>query len=59
MLGNLLIIDYTVKFIDTLKLTSKIRQEWLHDINRVRVFKGMILLFELIEIDGRLITNAY
>ena len=59
ILGNRIIIDCTVNYIDYIKFKNKQRVEQLHDINRVRLYKGLFLPFKLLGIDGNQPINAY
>jgi len=50
-----MVIDY----IDQLGVNNKKRIKWLYDLNRVHLYKRLLLPFELIGIDRRQTSNFY
>ena len=57
IIGNRIIIDYTIEFVTN--QSKKMRKQELRDLNSMQLAKGLHLLFELVGIDRREITNAY
>ena len=59
IIGNRTIMNLAVQYADENKIESKTRIELLRNINMVRLYKEIILSFELVGVDGRNTTNAY
>ena len=55
--GNRIIIDFKTEFIVLIKTQLKRRQSLSYII--VRLYKGLLLLFELVGVDGNQSTNTY
>ena len=56
---NRTIMDYAIDYVNHIKLKNKKQKEYLHDINRVRLYKGVFFPFELLGIDRNKLTNIY
>ena len=56
---NRTIMDYAIDYVDHIKLKNKKQKEYLHDINRVRLYKGVFFPFELLGIDRNKLTSTY
>ena len=54
--GNRIIMDYAIEFVTN--YSEKMRKQELRDINCIRLVKGLLLLFKLVGINGREITNT-
>jgi len=59
IIGNQTIIDMVIDYIDQLGVNNKKRIKWLYDLNRVHLYKRLLLPFELIGIDRRQTSNSY
>jgi hypothetical protein len=46
--GNRSIMDFAIELVDHQKAKNNNKKEGLHDINRVRLYKEIYLLFELV-----------
>ena len=57
IIGNRTVIDFALEFV--VAKSKKERKKVLKDINTVRLMKGILLLFELVGLDGNNYTNAY
>ena len=55
--GNRTIIEYALNFVQN--ESTKKRSQLLKDINAMRMSKRVLLLFELVGIDGGDMTNTY
>ena len=55
IMQNIIVIDYTITYIQQIGRKQLVLQK----INRVRLYKKVLLPFKLIRIDGGILTSCY